>query len=202
MSGCFQQVTTYLFNIIEDPHEVNNVADQHPGMVRELTGMLEAARSEGRPFPHNSDKALVESSSCEGFRNNNHGFLGSFMEWIHPSTPSPDQSHQTMSGPMTSPASQQSRARPGAAHQQPQQQQQQQQAPTKVPTLEELATAAQQELQQLQQRKPELPQGLMPQQQEQQELQQQQQAQQQAQQQEQAQHQQAQAQQQAMQFVS
>ena len=29
-------MTTYLFNIIDDPHENNNVADQHPGMVREL----------------------------------------------------------------------------------------------------------------------------------------------------------------------
>ena len=35
------QVTTYLFNIIEDPHEANNVADEHPGIVAELTGMLE-----------------------------------------------------------------------------------------------------------------------------------------------------------------
>ena len=59
-------MTTYLFNIIEDPHETTNVADEHPGMVRELVAMLEAARTEGRPFPHNSDKALVESSSCEG----------------------------------------------------------------------------------------------------------------------------------------
>ena len=59
-------MTTYLFNIIEDPHETTNVAEEHPGMVRELVAMLEAARTEGRPFPHNSDKALVESSSCEG----------------------------------------------------------------------------------------------------------------------------------------
>ena len=57
MGGCFEQTTTYLFNIIEDPHEASNLAAEHPGIVAELVGMLEAARAEGRPFPHNSDKA-------------------------------------------------------------------------------------------------------------------------------------------------
>jgi arylsulfatase I/J len=85
--GCTSAVTTYLFNIMVDPHEANNLAfspfEQHKSKLAELFDVLAANRAAANPFELDGDRALnwrfVRGTSCESFRDENRGFLGPFM---------------------------------------------------------------------------------------------------------------------------
>ena len=85
MGGCFEQTTTYLFNIIEDPHEANNLAAEHPGIVAELVGLLEAvlAKTERRGdlLPEHLRRVL-EIEAATSHRTLDDSIYALYRDWL------------------------------------------------------------------------------------------------------------------------
>ena len=77
--------TTFLFDILTDPHEEHNLANatDHQDKLAELFQMLALARKEASPFEMDHDRAFDRDTRqrwCEAARDARGGFLGPYME--------------------------------------------------------------------------------------------------------------------------